>query len=149
MDSNKLIESNFEYLLKNIINFSKKEYLINFEQRLNISKRTTGITELKFNFNESEFVLTDVGGLRNERKKWIHTFENVKGILFFVSLEELFNPLFEDNSINKLKESLTLFEEIVKSRWFERTHIFLVFNKFDSLINYLKLFKIFNFNKNN
>lgn len=30
----------------------------------------------------------DVGGQRNERKKWIHCFENVTAIVFVVSLNE-------------------------------------------------------------
>ena len=35
----------------------------------------SGIVENKFVINGSEFSVFDVGGQRNERKKWIHSFD--------------------------------------------------------------------------
>jgi guanine nucleotide-binding protein G(i) subunit alpha len=37
--------------------------------------RTTGIVETTFQIKKDQFKLMDVGGQRNERKKWIHCFE--------------------------------------------------------------------------
>jgi len=37
--------------------------------------RTTGIVEQEFKINDNVFRMCDVGGQRNERKKWIHCFE--------------------------------------------------------------------------
>jgi len=34
----------------------------------------------------NNFKMIDVGGQRNERKKWIHSFENVTGVIFVAAM---------------------------------------------------------------
>ncbi len=46
--------------------------------------------------------VVDVGGQRSERKKWIHCFEDVTAILFFVSLSAYDLGLREEQN-NTLK----------------------------------------------
>ena len=43
--------------------------------------------------------LVDVGGQRSERKKWIHCFEDVTAILFFVALSAYDLGLREDQIV--------------------------------------------------
>jgi hypothetical protein len=74
--------------------------------------------ETEFVIEEYHFKLLDVGGQRNERKKWIHCFENVTSIIFVAALNEFDQLLFEDNVTNRLHEALNLFSEIINSRWF-------------------------------
>ena len=45
------------------------------------------------------FSIVDVGGQRNERKKWIHCFENVNAIIFVSALSEYDLVLVEDPSV--------------------------------------------------
>ena len=45
------------------------------------------------------FRVVDVGGQRSERKKWIHCFEDVTAILFFVALSEYDMTLREDAAV--------------------------------------------------
>lgn len=78
-----------------------------------------------------KYKLFDVGGQRSERKKWIHCFENVTAILFLVAISEYDQSLYEDESINRMQESLALFDSICNSRWFVRTSIILFLNKID------------------
>jgi len=73
----------------------------------------------------------DVGGQRSERKKWIHCFENVTTILFLVAISEYDQLLFEDETVNRMQEALTLFDSICNSRWFIKTSIILFLNKMD------------------
>ena len=40
----------------------------------------------------------DVGGQRNERKKWIHCFENVTAVIFVAALSAYDQVLYEDSS---------------------------------------------------
>lgn len=87
--------------------------------------KTIGITETEFETNAMKWRLFDVGGARSERKKRIHAFENVTTILFVVNLAEYDETLFEDDTCNKMQESLTLFDSIINSRWFLRTNVFL------------------------
>jgi guanine nucleotide-binding protein G(i) subunit alpha len=71
--------------------------------------------------------MCDVGGQRSERKKWIHQFENVTGIIFSVDLSCYNQQLLEEPSQNRLMESLVLFDSVVNSPWFMRTSIILYF----------------------
>ena len=75
------------------------------------------------------FVLT--GGQRSERKKWIHTFDGVNAVLFMVALCEYDRVLFEDETSNRIQESIRLFGEIVTNKFLKNTQMFLVFNKMD------------------
>jgi guanine nucleotide-binding protein G(i) subunit alpha len=93
--------------------------------------KTTGITETMFKVGELTYRLFDVGGQRSERKKWIHCFENVTALVFLVALSEYDQMLYEDESVNRMQEALTLFDSICNSRWFVKTSIILFLNKID------------------
>lgn len=93
--------------------------------------KSTGITETTFVIENLTYRMFDVGGQRSERKKWIHCFENVTALVFLVALSEYDQVLFEDESVNRLQESLTLFDSICNSRWFIKTSIILFLNKID------------------
>lgn len=75
--------------------------------------------------------MVDVGGQRNERRKWIHCFDDVTAILFVTSLSEYDQKLAEDESTNRMKESLHLFEDICNTKYFQDTSIIIFFNKRD------------------
>jgi len=73
----------------------------------------------------------DVGGQRNERRKWIHCFDNVQAVVFVASLSEFDQKLYEDESQNRLDEAVQLFDQICNSKWFKNTSIILFLNKKD------------------
>ena len=56
---------------------SKPDYIPSEQHMLRARVRTSGIIESEFVIDGNQFVMFDVGGQRNERKKWIHCFENV------------------------------------------------------------------------
>lgn len=108
--------------------------------------RTSGIVEYTFNYEKSVITLIDVGGQRSERSKWIHCFQEISCLLFFVSLAEYDQRLEEDVTANRMIESLTLFEELVNSRWFSNLPVALFLNKrdiFEKKISYSPLQKTF------
>ncbi|KAG8893275.1 Guanine nucleotide-binding protein alpha-2 subunit [Tulasnella sp. 403] len=84
-----------------------------------------------FYLMDSAEYMVDVGGQRSERKKWIHCFENVTSILFCASISDYDQVLLEENTQNRMHESLILFESVVNSRWFSRTSIILFLTKLD------------------
>ena len=47
---------------------------------------TTGIITTDVPVPPVQFIVVDVGGQRNERRKWIHCFDDVSGIVFIVNL---------------------------------------------------------------
>ena len=98
-------------------------YLPTDQDILRSRVKTTGITETMFRVGELTYRLFDVGGQRSERKKWIHCFENVTALVFLVSLSEYDQMLYEDESVNRMQEALTLFDSICNSRWFVKTSI--------------------------
>ena len=71
----------------------------------------------------------DVGGQRNERRKWIHAFDNVQAVVFVAALSEYDQVLFEDETQNRMEEALQLFDQIVNSKWFKTTAMILFLNK--------------------
>jgi len=77
------------------------------------------------------YSIVDVGGQRSERKKWIHCFQDVTAVLFFVALSEYDLSLYEDEETNRMHESLKLFDEICNSKWFSAIPIVLFLNKKD------------------
>jgi len=93
--------------------------------------RTTGIQEENYIIDKVEFAMFDVGGQRNERKKWIHCFDQVTAVIFVAAISEYNQVLYEDNAMNRISEALLLFEEIANSKWFKQTSIILFLNKRD------------------
>ena len=53
---------------------------------------TTGLMEQYIQITEYEnvkFQMVDVGGQKNERRKWIHHFENVAAVVYVISLSSI------------------------------------------------------------
>ncbi|CCM03889.1 uncharacterized protein FIBRA_06040 [Fibroporia radiculosa] len=119
------------YYFNSIDRMSAPGYLPTDQDILRSRVKTTGITETTFKVGELTYKLFDVGGQRSERKKWIHCFENVTALVFLVSLSEYDQMLYEDESVNRMQEALTLFDSICNSRWFVKTSIILFLNKID------------------
>uniref|UniRef100_A0A1I7ZZC8 G-protein alpha subunit n=1 Tax=Steinernema glaseri TaxID=37863 RepID=A0A1I7ZZC8_9BILA len=93
--------------------------------------KTTGIVEVTFQMSGVQFRVFDVGGQRSERKKWIHCFEDVNSVIFICAISEYDEVLFEDETTNRMVESLRLFDSICNSRWFFETSMILFLNKKD------------------
>lgn len=100
--------------------------------------RTTGIVEHKFEIDGNKFAMFDVGGQRNERKKWIHCFQDVTAVMFVAAISEYDQVLFEDYNTNRVQEALKLFADIVNSQWFRKTSFILFLNKEDLFIEKIK-----------
>ena len=103
-----------EYFFGRLNEVSAADYCPSQQDILRSRVRTTGIVETSFLIDGNTFKMYDVGGQRNERKKWIHCFENVTAVLFVGAISEYDQKLFEDESQNRMVEALSLFEEIVK-----------------------------------
>jgi len=79
----------------------------------------------------NRFHIFDMGGQRNERKKWIHCFENVTCVFFVAAISAYDQVLIEDEAVNRIEEALSLFENICNSMWFRQTPVILFLNKCD------------------
>ncbi|XP_065307651.1 guanine nucleotide-binding protein G(i) subunit alpha [Dermacentor albipictus] len=119
------------YYLNALDRISMPSYTPTQQDVLRTRVKTTGIVETHFVFKELHFKMFDVGGQRSERKKWIHCFEGVTAIIFCVALSGYDLVLAEDEEMNRMIESMKLFDSICNNKWFVETSIILFLNKKD------------------
>lgn len=120
-----------EYFFQRVEVVAQPGYVPSFQDLLRCRARTTGIQQVEFTLGRHKFKILDVGGQRNERKKWKQCFEGVTAVLFVAALSEYDQVLFEDGKTNRMHEALHLFSEICNSHWFKDTSIILFLNKGD------------------
>ncbi|CAJ0941912.1 unnamed protein product [Ranitomeya imitator] len=94
---------------------------------------TSGIFETKFQVDKVNFHMFDVGGQRDERRKWIQCFNDVTAIIFVVASSSYNMVIREDNQTNRLQEALNLFKSIWNNRWLRTISVILFLNKQDLL----------------
>ena len=119
------------YYLNELDRLGNPNYVPTQQDVLRTRVKTTGIVETHFTFKGLHFKMVDVGGQRSERKKWIHCFEGVTAIIFCVALSAYDLVLAEDEEVNRMHESMKLFDSICNNKWFEQTSIILFLNKKD------------------
>ncbi|KAI8534964.1 hypothetical protein RHMOL_Rhmol10G0138100 [Rhododendron molle] len=125
------------YFMANLQRLSDANYVPTKDDVLYARVRTTGVVEIQFspvgeNKKSGEvYRLYDVGGQRNERRKWIHLFEGVTAVIFCAALSEYDQTLFEDESKNRMMETKELFDWVLQQPCFEKTSFMLFLNKFD------------------
>uniref|UniRef100_A0AAV2LYB5 Uncharacterized protein n=1 Tax=Knipowitschia caucasica TaxID=637954 RepID=A0AAV2LYB5_KNICA len=119
------------YYLNELDRIRKPDYMPTEQDVLRSRVKTTGIIEEQFSCKELHFRMFDVGGQRSERKKWIHCFEGVTCIIFCGALSAYDMVLVEDDEVNRMHESLHLFNSICNHRFFALTSIVLFLNKKD------------------
>lgn len=125
-----IIES-VQYYFERIDKIKAASYLPDKDDILYSRVRTSGIVTEQYEIDGTIFEMYDVGGQRNERKKWIHCFEGVTAIIFVAALSEYDMKLFEDMSCNRMVEALDLFESICNNSFFKDSSIILFLNKRD------------------
>jgi len=119
------------YYFTEMDRLSDPEYVPSVADILRSRQQTTGVQETKFVVDNFSFRLIDVGGQRSQRRKWIHCFENVTAVLFVVAMSEYDLKLSEDESVNRMHESLQLFDDICNNGWLQNVSMILFLNKKD------------------
>ena len=122
-----------KYYLDSLSRIGGRRYQPTEQDILRTRVKSIGITETLFTYNKIRFKLVDVGGQRSERRKWVHCFQGVHAILYCVSLSAFDLTLREDNSVNRLHESIKLFTTVLNNKWFTEAAIIVLFNKKDLL----------------
>ncbi|GIQ86998.1 guanine nucleotide binding protein (G-protein), alpha subunit [Kipferlia bialata] len=115
------------------------QYLPTDDDILRARIKTIGIKEMAFRYEGKVFRITDVGGQRNERRKWIHCFDDVTAVIFMASLSGYNEVLEEDETQNRMREAMSLFEDICNLSYFDATAFILFLNKLDVFTQKLKV----------
>ncbi|CAN9504544.1 unnamed protein product [Ophioblennius macclurei] len=122
-----------KYYLSDLNRITAPGYIPTLQDILRVRVPTTGILEYPFDLSRVVFRMVDVGGQRSERRKWIHCFECVTSIIFLSAISEYDQVLMENETENRLCESLALFKTILSSSWFQESSTILFLNKTDLL----------------
>eukprot|EP00985_Skeletonema_marinoi_P023148 scaffold15166_cov73-Skeletonema_marinoi.AAC.1 len=110
-----IIES-VKYYFNEIERIMKDNYVATQQDMLLARVRTSGIVTEKYVIDGVDFEMYDVGGQRNERKKWIHCFDDVTAVIFVAALSEYDQALFEDATTNRMVEAVDLFGDICNNK---------------------------------
>jgi GTPase SAR1 family protein len=119
-----------------------KDYLPSDQDILRARLKTASILESVFSIGKFDFKFIDVGGQRNERRKWIHCFDGVTAILFIAAISAYDQTLYEDANVNRMHESLDVWADIVNNPNFKRTPIILFLNKHDLFLEKIPKVKL-------
>mmetsp|Transcript_19673 Transcript_19673/g.59582 ORF Transcript_19673/g.59582 Transcript_19673/m.59582 type:complete len:352 (-) Transcript_19673:286-1341(-) len=125
-----IVES-VKFYFGDIDRIMQPDFLATQNDMLYARVRTSGIVTERYEIDGSIFEMYDVGGQRNERKKWIHCFDDVTAVIFVAALSEYDQKLFEDADTNRMSEALELFDEICNNRYFSESSMILFLNKKD------------------
>eukprot|EP01080_Neovahlkampfia_damariscottae_P000216 gene216-4462_t len=119
--------------IDNLKRVASKPYEPSREDILHCRRKTVGVATEQFQVDGIKLDLKDVGGQRNERKKWQKVLSSVDILIYIVSLSDYDEVLYENRDTNKMKEAVEVFEATVNLDWFKNSPIILIFNKKDLL----------------
>jgi hypothetical protein len=101
------------------------------------SEKTNGVVKVRIQVDYLRYCIVDVGGERGERRKWpqiLHPMcENTTpaAAIFVASLSEYDQSLLEDSNVNRLEETLQLFQQSLSWSWIAKCAFLLFLNKKD------------------
>jgi guanine nucleotide-binding protein G(s) subunit alpha len=127
-----------KYFLDRVHEVKQPNYMPSEQDILRCRVLTSGIYETIFTVERVRFHMFDVGGQREERRKWIQCFNDVTAIIFVTACDSFNMMLFEDEGENRLRESLELFKNIWNNRWLRTISVILFLNKQDLLAEKIK-----------
>merc|ERR1712228_1115787 len=104
-----------QYFFNDFERITADQYIPTDTDLLMVRYRTTGMQEKNFFINDHKFKICDVGGQRNERRKWIHFFTNITSVIFVCSLSCYDEVTFENANLNTMVDSLTVFEQKIRT----------------------------------
>lgn len=122
-----------KYFLDKVHIISNPAFIPDEQDILRCRVLTSGIFETTFTVDKVNFHMFDVGGQRDERRKWIQCFNDVTAIIFVTAMSGYNLTLREDATQNRLKESLDLFKNLWNNRWLKNISTILFLNKLDLL----------------
>jgi len=126
------------YYLNKVDALISDNYVPTDDDILRARSKTTGIIDVEFRVGKTLFRMTDVGGQRSERKKWMHCFKDITAVIFCDAISSYDQKLDEDNKTNRMLESLRLFNQVCNNKWFADTSIILFLNKRDIFAEKIK-----------
>ncbi|MCL4138513.1 UNVERIFIED_CONTAM: hypothetical protein GTU68_015506 [Idotea baltica] len=125
------------YYLSSITRLSKEPFIPSQEDVLRLRLPTSETTVNDFANDGWTFRITDIGGQRGSRRRWVRIFDGINAIIFLAALSE-YDQVWhiedeEEEGKNRLELSLEIFQEVIRYPGFERTSVIVFLNKTDVL----------------
>lgn len=80
------LDDNAPYFLSKMAELTRKNYVPSFEDILRSRKKTVGVADQIFEIRGKKLKVVDVGGQKNERRKWINFVRVGNSIVFLLSI---------------------------------------------------------------
>ncbi|XP_030377777.1 guanine nucleotide-binding protein subunit alpha-11-like [Scaptodrosophila lebanonensis] len=120
-----------EYYMTHLERITQPDYLPTEQDILRARMATEGTEGHLFKVDSFKIRMFDVGGQRSERRKWQSVLDSVTSLIFMASLSEYDQVLYEFNDMNRMKESIALFHELINDPIFSNSTVILFLNKTD------------------
>lgn len=121
------------YFFEHLARVCAPEFLPNDEDILRARVKTQQITSFNYVLGDTPLRIYDVAGHKSQRHKWISFFDDAEAILFVASVSAYDQVLEEDPQVNRLVDTLELFDAVVNNKLLKYTDIILFLNKIDLL----------------
>ncbi|KAJ7459317.1 heterotrimeric G protein alpha subunit 4, partial [Mycena latifolia] len=122
---------NLPYLFAALPRLFSPSFVPTPDDILHLRSRTERVAETTVNLNGIDILVVDIGGRRPDRRKWMHTFDDVTSIIFAASLGGYDTCLTDDIAENEMQDSMVVWKDICASKYFNQTSIILCFTKND------------------
>lgn len=134
------VQDSLKYFIGRIDAITSENYTPSKDDVLHVRARTTGISMEKLTINNRAFEIVDVGGQRSERRKWVNCFDDVNAVIFVDALISYNQTLYEDETVNRMKDSLLLFKTLCSEKMsaFKDASIILFLNKSDLFSEFVR-----------
>lgn len=130
------LNNSVSYFFNNLDRICRDDYIPTEHDVLRASCRTPGVTEMQFTIRDCEFKIYNVSGQRPDSQKWMQCFTDVAAVVVCVALSDYDQVLGKE--MNRLHQSMQLFDHICKNMWLMRSPTILLFNKKDLFEEKLK-----------
>lgn len=121
------------YLMNRIALFKDPDYLPTDAVIVHLHSVKKGISEVHFSFKNHHFNFVDFEGSRSPlKRRWLYYVDNIRALCFIIGLSD-FDYWDEELGVNRLEQTVTLWENICMNPIFGKCTLMMYFNKVDLL----------------
>jgi len=126
------------FFLDAISRVTSPDYVPTDDDILRARLKTLGVSEHRFTITHGaslgrDWRVFDVGGHRSQRAAWAPYFDDMDAIIFLAPISCFDQVLDEDHKINRLEDSVKLWNSIVTNELLKNTNLIIFLNKIDIL----------------
>ncbi|KAJ3200952.1 guanine nucleotide-binding protein subunit alpha [Clydaea vesicula] len=140
-----LIQDTSIHFFNDLERIFDKKYAPTDQDIILCRKATFNITETTISSTSGLLKFYDVGGQKHLRSFWVPYFEDSHAILFVAALSSFNQVMQEEDSLNRMVDSLELFKSISNNTLLVKCPIILFLNKIDLLLEKIKIVKVQDF----